>query len=77
MTTERIHFRLIMCPECSFMMCWVNPRLPTYCPECGKLIYHNVRGGITISDSNATLTISDSNATLKYTAIAPEKTNGA
>lgn len=54
-TTERIHFRLMVCQECSFVMCWVNPRFPNYCPECGKFIYSTIRGGVVLTDENATL----------------------
>jgi hypothetical protein len=25
------------------MLCWVNPRLPNYCPECGKFIYADLK----------------------------------
>src|SRR5262245_26836305 len=28
-----VHFRLIQMPCCGQMLCWVNPRLPNYCPE--------------------------------------------
>lgn len=35
MTKERIVFRLFQMPCCGHMLCWVNPRLPSYCPECG------------------------------------------
>ena len=35
-TWEVCHFRLIRMPCCSHLLCWVNPRLPNYCPECGK-----------------------------------------
>lgn len=40
---EFVIFRYIVCPECDFNMCWVNPRLPTYCPECGKVIYAKLK----------------------------------
>jgi ribosomal protein S27E len=36
---------LIACPECNHQMCWVNPRLPSHCPECGKHIYLKLRAG--------------------------------
>lgn len=35
-STERVHFRLFMMPCCGHQLCWVNPRLPSFCPECGK-----------------------------------------
>jgi hypothetical protein len=33
-TKERAHFRLIQAPCRGTLLCWVNPRLPNYCPEC-------------------------------------------
>lgn len=35
-TRERVKFRLIHTPCCGTLLCWVNPRLPTFCPECGE-----------------------------------------
>lgn len=55
MNTERVWFRLMDCPKCSFKMCWVNPRFPNYCPECGKFIYPDIKGNVAISDEDATL----------------------
>ena len=55
MANERIHFRYIICPECKHNMCWVNPRLPSYCPECGRHIMPAVRSSIYVSDPNAEL----------------------
>lgn len=52
---ETVHFRLIVCPECNHNLCWVNPRLPSYCPECGKHIYPAVRSAVHVSDEKATL----------------------
>jgi ribosomal protein S27E len=52
---ERVHFRLIICPACNHNLCWFNPRLPSYCPECGKHIYPAVRGAIYVSDAKAEL----------------------
>ena len=36
MANERVHFRFIVCTECQHQICWVNPRLPSFCPECGR-----------------------------------------
>jgi hypothetical protein len=36
---EKIKFRLFRMPCCDHLLCWVNPRLPSYCPECGKPVY--------------------------------------
>ena len=30
-----VHFRLFQMPCCGQLLCWVNPRLPNHCPECG------------------------------------------
>lgn len=38
-TNEMVSFRLIQCPECGHAICWLNPRLPNYCTECGKHIF--------------------------------------
>ena len=52
---ERVYFRLIDCPECHVLLCWVNSRLPNYCPECGKFIYPQVKGHVLVRDDEATL----------------------
>ncbi len=57
---ERVQFRLIKCPHCEHLLCWVNPRLPNYCPECGERIYRQLKfeiGHILLSDENARLTV--------------------
>lgn len=40
---ELVKFRLFRMPCCDHLLCWLNPRLPTYCPECGKLIFHEMK----------------------------------
>lgn len=45
---EKVHFRLLACPECNHQVCWVNPRLPSYCPDCGKHIYARLRTGVSV-----------------------------
>lgn len=55
MTNERVQFRLIQMPCCQFLACWVNPRLPNYCPECGKRVYPEVKSCVLVSDDRATL----------------------
>lgn len=52
---ERVQFRLLVCSECGTLLCWVNPRPPNYCPECGKYIFPTVRSNTLVSDANATL----------------------
>lgn len=57
MSQERVHFRFIVTPCCSTALCYVNPRLPNYCSECGTRIITQVRECIMISDENAWLKI--------------------
>lgn len=57
-TSERVPFRLIQTPCCMTLLCWVNPRLPSYCPECGKSIYPAVKSCVLTHDENATLRVS-------------------
>jgi len=56
-TTERVKFRLIQTPCCGTMLCYVNPRLPNYCSECGTHIWKDVRGCILVEDENAILKV--------------------
>lgn len=42
---ERAHFRVFIMPCCGQALCWVNPRLPNYCPECGRLTYIQLKSG--------------------------------
>lgn len=53
---ERVRFQLLTTPCCHTMLCWVNPRLPNYCPECGKAIWlcHH-REHVVFTDDEATL----------------------
>lgn len=53
---QRVPFRLLQCPECGAMLCWVNPRLPNYCPECGEHVYSKIRGCVMANDDDAMLT---------------------
>lgn len=45
MGRERIQFRLLQTPCCIGLLCWVNPRLPNFCPECGARIYAKLKTG--------------------------------
>ena len=59
-TTERVVFRLIRTPCCGALLCWVNPRLPNFCPECGKPILADLRtdgSNILVRDEMATLKV--------------------
>jgi len=42
-TNDKVIFRLIEMPCCHGLICWVNPRRPNYCPECGKYIWPQMR----------------------------------
>jgi hypothetical protein len=39
-SNQFIQFRLLQMPCCNVLICWVNPRRPMYCPECGTRIFH-------------------------------------
>jgi predicted nucleic acid-binding Zn-ribbon protein len=34
-TYERVPFRMLRMTCCGHLLCWVNPRRPNHCPECG------------------------------------------
>jgi hypothetical protein len=36
---EKVPFRLIEMPCCHALICWVNPRIPNFCSECGKHVF--------------------------------------
>lgn len=58
--TERVSFRLFRMPCCAALLCWVNPRLPNFCPECGAktLVPLRTNGNYTmVRDDEAVLTI--------------------
>ena len=42
---EKVPFRLFHTPCCGHLLCWVNPRPPAYCPECGKFILAAIKSG--------------------------------
>jgi hypothetical protein len=44
-TNEKVPFRLLQMPCCKTLVCWVNPRLPTCCTECGKPVLMKFRNG--------------------------------
>lgn len=54
---ERVKFRLFQMPCCGQLLCWLNSRLPNYCPECGKLIYMEMRHRETLAESETWLKI--------------------
>jgi DNA-directed RNA polymerase subunit RPC12/RpoP len=58
--TEKIPFRLIVCPECNHNFQWLGSRLPNHCPECGREILEKARKGIGV------VMCYDPEATLRY-----------
>jgi len=64
LTTEFIKFKLIQMPCCGHLLCWVNPRFPSYCPECGKrtLGKFGLQGCILINDEDAQLKVHEAAA---------------
>ena len=56
-TTEVIKFKLLHMECCHHHLCWVNPRLPSYCPACGSPCYPQVRGWALVQDDAALLKI--------------------
>jgi hypothetical protein len=43
LVTTFVHFRVFAMPCCGANICWVNPRLPNYCPECGAFVYAKLK----------------------------------
>ena len=58
-TNEKVPFRLFHMPCCGQLLCWVNPRLPNFCPECGAKVYSELQHGqnLILSDDNAWLKV--------------------
>lgn len=48
-------FRILNMECCQTIQCWVNPRLPIHCSECGKLCYPAVRGWVVNRDERAVI----------------------
>lgn len=64
MTTERVHFRLIHMECCGTLLCYVNPRLPNYCSECGTYVFAAVKGWVLNSDDNAFIRYSQNDSSV-------------
>ena len=59
-TRERVKFRLIWTPCCHTLLCWVNSRLPNFCPECGLRVYAQIKATpdcILVTDEEAWLSL--------------------
>lgn len=55
---EKVPFRLFRMPCCGYQLCWVNPRFPNNCPECGEKVFVRLRAGdCTIMESPGWLRI--------------------
>jgi hypothetical protein len=60
MSLSLVRFRLFEMPCCGQALCWVNPRLPNYCPECGTNVFIKVKSGeFTCVDSEGELRVKD------------------
>jgi hypothetical protein len=33
------HLRVFRFPCCGTILCWINRRIPKYCPECGQPVF--------------------------------------
>jgi len=66
-TYERVVFTLINTPCCHTLLCYVNPRMPNYCSECGARLYAMKR-------NPEAILFRDDNAGLRYKE--PEQENG-
>lgn len=54
---EQVRFRLFEMPCCKHSLCWLNPRLPNYCPECGKLVLLQMRAAEPVIDGPAIMRV--------------------
>ena len=60
MSTQKVPFRLIEMPCCGALICWVNPRIPNHCPECGEHVFRKLKwGGILVEAQEAWLIIDE------------------
>lgn len=57
---QRVPFKLIMMPCCFHLFCSVNSRWPSFCPNCGKHVYPEIKGCALVSDDEAWLQYDES-----------------
>lgn len=57
--TQRIPFKLLEMPCCGGLICHVNHRWPTYCSNCGKMVFSTIKGCALVDDQNAVLKYDD------------------
>jgi hypothetical protein len=55
---QRVRFRLYQMLCCGQMLCWLNPRHPNYCPECGTYVFPDIKGWSNFTDEEALLQLS-------------------
>ena len=55
MAREEVHVRLTQMPCCGHLLVTVTERFPTFCPECGKLVYPGVKSCVMAHDPKAVL----------------------
>ena len=59
---EQVRLRVFQMPCCGQQLCWVNPRLPNHCPECGSRVYAKLHTGEhTLLSHVAWLSVGDHN----------------
>lgn len=63
---ERVRFTLINTPCCHTLLCYVNPRMPNYCSECGARLF-------AMKNNPEAILFRDDNAGLKYKEPHEEK----
>lgn len=62
--SERVHFRCIVCPECSNLYQWLGTRDPSYCPECGRPMLRHLRDAA--NDISKMIVVNDPKARISY-----------
>ena len=56
---ELVRFRLFKMPCCGQLLCWLNPRLPNFCPECGAQIYMKMKHLKPLSEGEKLIEVGD------------------
>jgi len=73
-SNEQVQFRLIQMPCCNILICWVNPRRPNYCPECGKFIFKSFPSGMWVNTfSPAWLRVENHDKAVIYPPLVSEE----
>lgn len=53
--SERVPFKLLRTNCCGALLCWINPRFPNFCPECGARCFPQIRECVLMTDNEAML----------------------